>query len=372
MKLWYSYLKELKLSSKGFYFYIEILMTLIILFVLLFVIPENMTSSAEEFIYFDLPEEAEAYYRDELLKVDNNETIEVVEFELEDDVIVEADYYESDDKKIYIFNSEEDLTALTEKERPIIGATISWDSENSSFKYDYYLQGYESERLRNLYSIIHSKDLEAIFDQAEMVEVESLESGYEALNSRQMAVPSLITFNGSLMGMFIMAAYIFLDKQEGIIKAYAVTASSVTQYLLSKSLMLMTVTFFTTLTIVIPVMGTQPNYFALVVLLMTSAFFASSVGLLISSYFDNMTQAFGVIYGVMMLFMLPAIAYFIPSWSPLWIKFIPVYYLIQGFKETILVNGDITYVLVSSGGFLVAGIALFMWATHQFKKTLTV
>ena len=37
------------------------------------------------------------------------------------------------------------------------------------------------------------------------------------------------------MGFFIIAAYIFLDKKEGVIKAYAVTPSPVWKYLLSKS-----------------------------------------------------------------------------------------------------------------------------------------
>ena len=83
-----------------------------------------------------------------------------------------------------------------------------------------------------------------------------------------------------------------------------------------------------------------------------------------------MMKAFGAIYVAMMLFMVPAIAYFIPSWQPTWVTFIPTHLLIQGFKETVLVNGDMGYVWMSSGIFLVAGIGLFIWADHRFKKML--
>lgn len=371
MKLWYSYLKELKLSSKGFYFYIEVMMTVIILVILLFVIPEDMSTTQEEYITLDLPEELQNYYLDSIASEDFDQKGEDVEMKLGDKVVI-AQLYETEGKELYLFSDAADMIALTEKNRPLIGATISWDASIDNFKYDYYLQGYESDRLKNLYLIIHSKNLEDLIEKADQLEVRSLETGFQQLNSRQMAVPSLITFNGSLMGLFIIAAYIFLDKQEGVIKAYAVTASAVWEYLMSKALTLMTVTLITTMAIVIPIMGTQPTYWAMLILLLTSAFFASSLGLLISSFFDNMTQAFGAIYTVMMLFMMPAIAYFIPSWDPLWVKLIPIHYLIQGFKETILVNGDMGYVMLSSLGFLVSGILFFLLANHRFKGNLTV
>ncbi len=371
MKLWYSYLKELKLSSKGFYFYMEILMTVIILVLLLFVIPEEMDNKHDEYIMFDMPVQAEEYYVNIIKENDIDGKSEIIEIEIEDKVI-NVELYVTEESKLHIFDNEEDLIDATEADRPSIGAKITWDKANSNYKYDYYLQGYESEKLRNLYTIIHVKDLEALVAKGDSYEVKVLETGHERLNTKQNAVPALITFNGSLMGLFIIAAYIFLDKQEGVIKAYAVTASHVWEYLLSKALTLMTVTTITTFIIIVPVMGTQPTYWAMLILLLTSAFFSSAIGLVISSFFDNMTQSFGAIYGVMILFMLPAIEYFIPSWNPLWIKFIPIYYLIQGFKETIMVNGDMTYVMLSSAGFLLMGIIFFLYANHRFKKNLAV
>ena len=52
MKLWSSFVKELTVASRGFYFYVEIAMAAILLFVILFVVPEEFVSkeNAEEVV----------------------------------------------------------------------------------------------------------------------------------------------------------------------------------------------------------------------------------------------------------------------------------------------------------------------------------
>lgn len=369
MKLWYSFTKELKLSSKTFYFYIELIMAALIIFILLVFIPENMTSVQDEYLTLDMPETVREQFLGLISETDTDGKAEAVELKLRDDRI-NATLYETDEKAIYIIPNREDLVELTKKDRPHVGAYITFDETTGDFIYEYHLQGYESERLQNLYKIIHNEDITKMIDIADGIKVKALDTGYEMLNSREMAVPSLLTFNGSLMGMFIIAAYIFLDKQEGIIKAYAVTASKVWQYLMSKVLVMTVVTIITTFAITIAVMGSKPNYPMLLVLLLTSSFFGSSFGLWISSFYDNMTKAFAAIYTAMMVLMLPAIAYFIPSWEPFWIKLIPTHYIIQGFKEIIIKNGDMTFVLLSSLAFLIAGLVFFLVSNYRFKKTL--
>ena len=81
-------------------------------------------------------------------------------------------------------------------------------------------------------------------------------------------------------------------------------------------------------------------------------------------------QAFGVIYGILIAMMLPGIAYFIPSWEPVWIKIIPTHPLVQSFKEVILANGDVTYIIITCLGFLITGLVLFRIANKRFEKTL--
>ncbi len=74
----------------------------------------------------------------------------------------------------------------------------------------------------------------------------------------------------------------------------------------------------------------------------------------------------------MIVLMLPAFSYFIPSFDPVWLRFFPTYPMLQGYKEILLVGGDVGYVLIYSGVFLVGGIVIFLIANMKFKKTLTV
>lgn len=369
MKLWHSFLKELKLSSRSYYFYIELFMAVILLIVVLTVIPENFVSRQTEYIYLDLPEEVVNEYKKEFIKDDLDGESESVEIKSKDDLIP-AEFYETDEKKIYVVEDEKSLKQLAETERKL-GAVIGLDN-SGKLHYKYYLQGYESTRLKNLYKIVHNTDVDVLIEHVDNQVVRSLSTNYGELSDRENVIPSFLTFNGSLMGLFIIAAYIFLDKQEGIIKAYAITASSVWHYLMSKVGVIIVTSTLSSLIIVVPVMGLKANYPLLLLLLVTSGFFASSLGLLVSSFYKNMMQAFGALYVLMIVMILPNIAYFIPSWEPVWIKVLPTYPLIQGFKETILENGDVTYTLIVSLGFFVGGLLLFLISNKRFKKTLTV
>jgi hypothetical protein len=176
---------------------------------------------------------------------------------------------------------------------------------------------------------------------------------------------------GSLMGFFIVMAYIFYDKAEGVIKAFAVTPSSIWKYLISKIFVILTTVIVSSSIITIPVMGGQPNYLLFYIFLIITTFAIASLGLLVASFFDNISKAFGVMYAIMISLMIPAFSYFIPSFDPLWLRFFPSYPLLQGFKE-IMLNGDAGYVLTYSLVFLAGGLALFILVDIRFKKTLTV
>ena len=117
----------------------------------------------------------------------------------------------------------------------------------------------------------------------------------------------------------------------------------------------MTTVTFSSSVITIPVMGLQPNYLLFYPLLWISTFAFAALGLFIASFFDNMTKAFGVLFGGMMVMMLPALSYFIPSFDPVWMRYVPTYPLMQGFKEVMMVNGDAGYVLTQCGIFLAGG-----------------
>lgn len=370
MKLYHSFKKELVLSSKSYYFYVEIFMAFVLLMLVLFVIPENFSAKTEEYIYLDLPETVLENYSGELEKGDLDGKAESVELKLGDEII-SALYYETEGEKIYFVDSDKTARDFAELKSKF-AATVYLDSDGQ-LAYRYYMQGYESERLKNLYRIVHNDaiDVEELKTGVEAQEVRKI-GEYEQLSDRNNMLPVFLTFNGSLMGLFIIASYIFLDRQEGIIQAYAVTPAPIWNYLLSKVGVIITSAVIFSLIILLPTVGLKINYGLLLIFLICSGFFAASLGLVITSYYKDLMQSFGMLYSVIMIMILPSIAYFIPSWEPSWIKFIPTYHMLESFKELLLESGDIAYVLEASGGFLIAGLLLFVFANYRFKKTLFI
>jgi len=369
MKLLSSFKKELILASRGFYFYVELIFAFVILAVLLFAIPQNFSSISTEYLYFDLPQEGIEISINRILADDLDGEYEIVEIEAGGKTF-NSKLIITDEREIYIVDSEEAVRMLAETYRNL-GAVIELN-DNNQLHYRYYLQGYESTRLKNLISVLQNESMDVLEERFNNQDVRPLSTDYEPLNDRENTIPPLIAFSGSLMGMFIMVSYIFLDKKEGVIEAYAVTASSVWRYLMSKILVVLLTSIVSGIIIIMPIMGFRINYGLILLLLLTTGFFASSLGLLIASFYNNLTKAFGAVYLIIILMMIPSIAYFIPGWDPFWIKIIPSYPMLQGFKEIILPNGDAVYPLIISAGFLAVGIILFAITNIRFKKTLSV
>ena len=395
MKLLSSYIKEMKIAARGFYFYIEIAMAIVLLAILLFAVSETTTSNRKQFIYNDMPQKIVEYLKDRSIEkgearlasstefkvkpaefeITNQETGETTAYSFNDEKSIELETMEmldsstgDLDETVYYVDSEEDMLRLAHSEREV-GVTVTL-SPYGKVSYKYYLQGYETARLKDLLYIINNESASVVDARKDRQVVRTL-GIMETLNNRENLVPVFLAFAGSLMGFFIVMAYIFYDKAEGVIRAFAVTPSSIWKYLITKIFVILTTVAVSSSIIAIPVMGGQPNYLLFYLFLLVTTFAIASLGLLVASFFDNISKAFGVMYPIMIVLLIPAFSYYIPSFDPLWLRFFPTYPVLHGFKE-ILLNGDAGYVLTYSLAFLAGGLVLFMLASIRFRKTLTV
>src|SRR5665648_242850 len=121
MRLLYSFLKDLKVSFKSLYIYIEVIMAIIIIVVLVFVMPENFSANEKIVLYMD--EFVESNLGGDQIK------------ELADDNVIRVD-----DKSL--------IRGIIEAERNTFGAAIYF--ENDKLIYDITLQGYEGQKFRNI------------------------------------------------------------------------------------------------------------------------------------------------------------------------------------------------------------------------------
>ena len=83
----------------------------------------------------------------------------------------------------------------------------------------------ETERLKNLLYILQNESRDVVNAKKDRQVVRTL-NVMKTLNNRENLVPVFIAYMGSLMGFFIVMAYIFYDKAEGVIKAFAAAPSA--------------------------------------------------------------------------------------------------------------------------------------------------
>jgi len=343
MRLLTSFLKDLKVSFKTFYIYIEIIMALIIVLVLLFVVPENFSSSAKAYIYFDPA----------LLQTDLGRELSSATMD-----------------EIIIVDNKEDIPKLLEEDRNSIGGAILL--QEGKMVYDITLQGYESERFRNVIEKALTVDMIMQLPEYESkVSFVTLDENSERLSDRISMLPVFLVINSAFMGLFIIAAYIFMDKDEGTIRAFAVTPSRVWEYLLSKAGIILVTGLITGLLTTILVAGLKPHYIHLSILLIASNLFGSAVGLFIASFYDNVIKAMGALYITIMAFAFASISYFLPSFSPLIIRIIPSYPMLFAFREVFLEKPNLKYIYTNIALFSILAIVFFLLANERYKKTLT-
>jgi ABC-type multidrug transport system permease subunit len=342
MKLFSTFLKDLKLSFRSFYIYIEIIMAVIFIAVLLFVVPENFTAEGKVFVYLD----SEAR-------------------------IGQLEQLESLPAGVSFVDSDTALRKSLEENRDATGLIVS--AENNRLHFEFVLQGYESEQIRNiLQKQFVAPMLSAMPEYKENIVVTNLTASAEKLPDRINILPVLLILNSAFVGLFTIAAYLFMDKEEGTIKAIAVTPARVWQYLLSKVGVMLVTGIATGSLVVLSIAWNHVNYGHFLVLMFCFNLFGSALGLFIASFYDTLTKALGSLYILILILSLTSVSYFMPSFSPRLITWLPSYPMLFAMRETLLQKPDIQYIYSWALIFAAISTVLFLLADRRYKRTITI
>ena len=154
MKLLSSFIKEIKLASQSFYFYVEIGFALVLLIIVAYVIPDSFTAAKEdEYLFFDGPNAAYELLIEDLEDLDGAAEEVTIKVKGEE---ISTTLYENDETKYFFTENEADMIKLADNKNKT-GAAIHVDETTFETTYDYYLQGYETDRLKNIISVFHIK-----------------------------------------------------------------------------------------------------------------------------------------------------------------------------------------------------------------------
>lgn len=378
MKLISTFLKDLRLSFRSYYIYIEVIMALLIIAVLLFVVPENFAGGYKIAAHLEIDRDAVMLMAEQMGSSDSEMTELEQLLETVDAVNEGREATDSDDLfaelpgNIQLLGSREAVEVVLEDDRNSVGILLKIAGSGKP-QLEFILQGFESQQMRNLLETqIAAPMLEMIPGVTDEAEITRLENVQQKLPDRINLLPVLLLMNSGFVGLFIIAAYIFMDKEEGTIRALAVTPVRISDYLLSKIGIMLLTGLVTGLLTVLAVAGEYVHYGHFLVLITAFNLFGSVLGLVIGSFYDSLTKSMGALYVVIVVLALASVSYFMPSFAPLAIRLLPSYPMLFALREVLTNEPDLAYVYTWSGVFVAAAMLLFWFAHWRYQKTITI
>lgn len=337
------FLQDVKLSLQSLYFYMEVIIAVVFVAVILLLVPENFARTDTRHVLLELPEPARTAVAQDLAAGGAN---------------------------IVLAESLADLEEAMRRDRNTSGLVVSQDG--ARLRFEVVLQGHESARIRALLQAnIEGAMLERFGGAPERTVTTTL-APTPRLSDRDSILPVYLTMNVALMGLFIIAAYIFLDKEEGVIRALAVSPLAISQYLSSKMLLMLCMGLINSVLVVALIRGSSVHYLWLIALVAAGNLFGSALGLLIASYFNSMVQAMEVLYAAMLVLMFASYSYLAPAFSPWWVRILPTYPMLFAFREVLLPGGNMAMVLTTIGQLSLLGLLAFALAHARYKRSITV
>lgn len=242
-----------------------------------------------------------------------------------------------------IFSDYDGFIKALEKDGDSIGIQIEGTLDNA--KFIIFSQGTESAKIVNLEEAVLKSVIENLRGTSGLpgYRIENLREESSPIPFNKNLVPVFLTFEVAALGFLLIAVMIFQEKTEGSIHAYRVSSAGTFTYILSK------VAIFTLLALLygvittVATVGFNIDYLMVILLIALASIFMTLLGLLVSIFFNNISEFLIAVFGVLVVMQLPTVSYINPSFAPEFIKWMPTYTWLFGFREALFSTGKENY-----------------------------
>ena len=343
--LMHTFVKDMKLATRSFYIWIVLVFAVIFVGVMLFAVPDNPSLGTQAYVFVE----------DDPLLTDF--TSHLIDEEQS------AGGFE-------LVGSRDAVIAAMEANRSAKGIYVAI-RDNRLFT-EYILQGYEGERVENLFAA----EVKGMTAREAGLTVDTSVTYLKGQNAvkapmKVSLIPIFLTMESAFIGMFLVAAYVFMDKDDGTIKAYAVSPGKIWQYLLSKIMMFAVFGWLSGFVALIILRGLDFYFLHVLLLLTVYNVFGTILGLLLAVFFDSLQGAMTWILLMAAIMGITTVSYMAPSFSPAVIRWLPTYPMQFAFREAIYPTGNAAYVWQNVLGFLGLSAVLFALTAGLYKKRLS-
>ena len=335
-RLWVSLKRDFKMNLTNGYLLITVAVALLYMLVVRFAVPEQLSTSARLYLYDATTEQTMANYAQS--------------FGEEQAVLV---YGETELTELMAENENSVGLILTEGD-PLPQVRLVFQAAQGEQIQQLMLASLESE-LRALYGV-EASDIE--------VSTRLLNEAYsEPIPLDKSLVTVLLYSDPVMIGLLFVAALYFVERQQGTVKAYLVTPGRVWEYVLAKALSLALLAVLFTLILVPFTVSSGVNYAALLGLVFMGSILSSLAGTLLASFYTDLGQFFAPGVLVILFLSLPGISYYVPSFSPWWLRLHPTYSMLFGMKEALFPSGNPQ--IIVSGILVLLALDIIMLAVSS-------
>jgi len=261
---------------------------------------------------------------------------------------------------------------LTEKMREISNSVgVVLKEQDGKPIVEVVLQGYENEETQRALELsIRAAANLSKFLASDIQVVKLRQDAAADIPFNQAMLPVMIVTEPMMLGFILIAAMVFMEREEGTAMAYLVSPGRITEYLSSKIIVMVLLGLLSTAIITTLTVGLDVNWAQLATLVVVGSIFDSCLGLLIASYFNSLSKAMVWIVALSIVLTLPQVSYFVPSFAPRYLTAMPIYGMLFAIKEALFPTGNNAIVNSSLLVTGAAGLVLFLWCVVSYRRNL--
>ncbi len=266
------------------------------------------------------------------------------------------------------YQSRESLEAALNKQKKGVGVVIEGDLRNLS--YTFITQGqFAPQNLNVLGAALDSVAAAANGAAApDNLKLTLLRDKSDPIPMNEAGVPVFLVFEVVALGFFLVAAIIFQEKQEGMVRAFRVSPTGTMTYILAKTAVFLILGVLYALVLLLLGLGFDVPLGSLLLLVILGSSMMTLLGIVVAVFFNNLSEWFFVGAFVLIIFMLPTISYAIPAFAPTFITWTPSYPLVFGVRELLFPTGKADFLLPTVGLLVVynvVALGLAYWAVER-------
>ncbi|RKD32974.1 ABC transporter permease [Thermohalobacter berrensis] len=337
--------KDIITGVRNYYFVVVIAVAIIFALIVNFLVPED--TSIKPAIFYHVEYQG-----------DMRENI--------DEIIMES---EREHPNVNRVNSREEIIENMKKKDNSIGMFVT--ESNGKPVIEFITQGYENKKVINTLVLSMKNSINESLGRKIDVKTNILNKDVEMerIPFNKSILPIFLLTEPTMLGFVLILALVFMEKDEGTIRAYMVSPGRIQEYLASKITLMIILGLISTIVCTGIVVGFNANYLALFGLVIVGSIFSSALGLIIASFFDNLSQSFIWVAAINILFALPMVSYLLPSFAPTYIKILPTYPLLFAIREAVFPTGNVEIIYSTILTFIVLSIMTFIVSVFSYKIT---